>query len=411
MLLKGILNFKGELLVELSKRIRNMQESPIRKLVPYAENAKAAGRKVYHLNIGQPDIETPVEFYNAVKNYDEKVLKYSFSEGSPQLISSIIEYYKKYEMFYNKEDVLITNGGSEALLFSLIAICDDGDEILVPEPFYTNYNVFALPVGIKMVPITTTPENDFRLPSKEEIEKLITDKTKGFLMSTPGNPTGVVYTKDEVEMICNLAIEKDIFVLSDEVYREFVYDGEEFYSFGRVEHARQHVVIIDSISKRFSACGARIGCVASKNKEFIANVLKLCQSRLCVPTLEQEGAIELYKLDESYYEKVRKEYNKRRDVLFEKLREIDGVICHPPKGAFYTIVTLPVEDAEDFVIWLLRDFHYNNKTVMMAPAEGFYATPGLGKNQVRLAYVINEEDLRNAIDVLKYGLEEYNRIK
>lgn len=410
-LIEGNMNFKGELLVELSKRIRNMQESPIRKLVPYAENAKAAGRKVYHLNIGQPDVETPVEFYNAVKNYDEKVLKYSYSQGSPQLISSITKYYTKYEMYYDQEDVLITNGGSEALLFSLIAICDDGDEILVPEPFYTNYNGFALPVGIKMIPITTVPDNDFRLPSREEIEKLITDKTKGFLMSTPGNPTGVVYTKEEVEMICDLAIEKDIFVLSDEVYREFVYDGEEFYSFGRVENARQHVVIIDSISKRFSACGARIGCVASKNKDFIANVLKLCQSRLCVPTLEQEGAIELYKLDESYYESVRVKYNKRRDLLFEKLNEIEGVECRPPKGAFYTIVTLPVDDAEDFVIWLLRDFHYENETVMMAPAEGFYATPGLGKNQVRLAYVINEHDLERAITVLKYGLREYNKNK
>ncbi|QVK21062.1 pyridoxal phosphate-dependent aminotransferase [Mycoplasmatota bacterium] len=395
--------------MRLSNRVNAMQESPIRKLVPYAEAAKKSGKKVYHLNIGQPDIETPKAFMESIKDFNDPVIKYSFSQGDPKLINAIIEYYKGYNMHFTENEILITNGGSEALLFAIIAICDPGDEILVPEPFYTNYNGFTGGVSVNIKPITTSAENGFHLPDKKEIEQLITNKTKAILFSNPGNPTGVVYSKEEINMLAEIAKQNDLFIISDEVYREFVYDNLEYTSFGNVEGISDRVILVDSVSKRYSACGARIGSLACKNKDFIKQVLKLCQSRLCVPTLEQIGATALYHVDKAYLDTVNIEYNKRRDIVYETLSSIDGVICEKPTGAFYVVAKLPIEDAEDFVIWLLKDFDLNGETVMFAPAAGFYATKGLGQNEVRIAYVLNEDDLKKAMNILKYGLEKYSR--
>lgn len=397
--------------MNFSKRIVAMQESPIRKLVPFAENAKRQGKKVYHLNIGQPDIETPENFMNAVRKFDEKVLAYTFSQGIPELIDALITYYKKYNMTFEKDEVLITNGGSEALLFALIAVADDGDEVIVPEPFYTNYNGFGAAVGVKVVPVTTYASEGFHLPSREMIEKVITPRTRAILLSNPGNPTGVVYTKEEVNLIADIAKKHNLFVIADEVYREFVYDNLEYISFGNIKEIEDRVIIVDSVSKRFSACGARIGAILSKNKELMKQILKLCQGRLCCPTLDQIGAVELYKVSDDYFKAVLEEYQKRRDIVYEGLTSIPGVICEKPTGAFYVIAKLPVEDAEEFVIWLLKDFDLNGETVMLAPAEGFYATPGLGKDEARIAYILNEHDLRKSMEILKTALEKYPKKK
>ncbi|SES69584.1 aspartate aminotransferase [Natronincola peptidivorans] len=393
--------------MSLSKRITDMQESPIRKLVPYAQAAKASGKHVYHLNIGQPDIETPASFMESIRNYDEKVLAYSLSQGMPELISSIIDYYKKYNMFYDQDEVLITNGGSEALLFTIIAVADAGDEILVPEPFYTNYNGFSSAVDVKVSPITCKAEEGFHLPNKKILEESINPRTKAILLSNPGNPTGVVYTKEEIEMLAELAKEYNLFIIADEVYREFVYDGLNYTSFGNIDGIQDRVVIIDSVSKRYSACGARIGSITSKNKELMKQILKLCQGRLCVPTLEQIGSVELYKTSENYFNLVNEEYQKRRDIVYKGLNDISGVLCKKPTGAFYVVAKLPVDDAEKFVIWMLKDFDVDGGTVMLAPAEGFYATPGLGKDEARIAYILNENDLKSSMNILKLALESY----
>lgn len=394
--------------MRLSERIISMQESPIRKLLPYAQAARMQGKKVYHLNIGQPDIETPPSFMNAVRAFDEKILAYSLSRGSAELINFISLYYKKYGMNFENDEILITSGGSEAILFSIIAVADPHDEILIPEPFYANYNGFCSAVSVDIAPITCKAENGFHLPSKEIIEKIITSKTKAILLSNPGNPTGVVYTKSEVEMIAELARKYNLFIITDEVYREFVYDGFKFTSFGNIKEIEDRVIIVDSISKRYSACGARIGSIASKNKKLIEQILKLCQGRLCVPTLEQIGAIELYKATQSaYFDAVNKEYDKRRLIVYEALQTMPGVLCKKPAGAFYVVVKLPVDNAEKFVIWLLSEFDVDGATVMLAPAENFYATPGLGKNEIRIAYVLNTEDLIKAMDILKFALEKY----
>lgn len=398
--------------MKFSKRVTGMQSSPIRKLVPYAEAAKAEGKKIYHLNIGQPDIKTPSGFLDSIKKFAEDVIAYSTSHGSYELIDAMIGYYKGYNMNFERKNIIVTNGGSEALSFAFMAICDPEDEILVPEPFYANYNAFGSSVSVKMLPITTKAEKGFHLPPKEEILKKITSRTKGILLSNPGNPTGVIYTSEEMEMIADIAMEKELFIIADEVYREFVYDGLKYTSFGNIVRVEDRVIIVDSISKRYSACGARIGCIISKNDELMAQVMKLAQGRLCVPTLEQVGAVELYKTPASYLEEVNREYQSRRDILYSKLREMPGVICDEPKGAFYVVAKLPVDDAEKFVIWMLQEFHVNKETVMMAPAEGFYATPGLGRDEVRLAYVLKKEDLAKAMDILKVGLEAYpGRIK
>ena len=393
--------------MNLSNRIQRMQESPIRKLVPIAEAAKKTGKKVYHLNIGQPDIETPKAFLNAIKAFDEPVIKYSFSQGEPKLINAMISYYKRFNMTFEEDEILITNGGSEALLFALITVLDNEDEVLVPEPFYTNYNGFSMPVGVNVKPITTLGINGFKLPSLEEMAALVTPKTKAILLSNPGNPTGAVYTKEEIDAVAKLALEHDLFIIADEVYREFVYDGLAYTSFGHLPEVSDRVIIVDSISKRYSACGARIGSLASKNKAFIKGALKLCMSRLCVPTLEQVGAIELYKVDNQYFEAVNKEYQSRRDIVYAALKAIPGVICEKPRGAFYVIAKLPVDNAEKFVVWLLESFDIDGETVMFAPAAGFYATPGLGEDEVRLAYILNKDDLVKAMHILKKALEVY----
>ncbi len=393
--------------MKFSDRINSMQSSPIRKLIPYADEAKGKGKKVYHLNIGQPDILTPPAFLKSIKDFAQEVIAYSTSHGSLELIDSIRKYYADYNINYERENVLITNGGSEALLFSFMALCDPGDEILVPEPFYANYNAFASCVNVRIIPITTKAEEGFHLPPKAEIEKLITPKTKAILVSNPGNPTGVIYTTDEMEMLADLALDHDMFIVADEVYREFVYDGLDYTSFGNIKKIEDRVIIIDSVSKRFSACGARIGCITSKNMDLMAQVMKLAQGRLCVPTLEQVGATALYTTPVSYLEDVNKEYQSRRDILYAALKDMPGVVCDEPKGAFYVVAKLPVDDAEKFVVWMLRDFDVEGETVMMAPAEGFYATPGLGKNEARLAYVLKKEDLSRAMDILKAGLEAY----
>ena len=396
--------------MKFSKRLSSMQESPIRKLAPFATAAKAEGVKVYHLNIGQPDIITPVGFFDAVKNFDKKVLEYAGSQGIPELIEAIRKYYTTYDMNFANEDIIITNGGSEALLFSFMAACDPGDNILIPEPFYTNYNGFAQCLNINVKSVTTVAENGFHLPSKDEILAKIDDKTSAILVVNPGNPTGCVYTKEEVRMIADIAKEKDLWIIADEVYREFVYEGLQYTSFGNMKDVEDRVIIIDSVSKRYSACGSRIGSIACKNKKFMAEVMKVCQGRLCVATIEQLGAAALYDTPASYFKEVNDEYRKRRDVLYEELMKADGVICEKPMGAFYIVAKLPVENAEDFVAWTLKEFRRDNETVMCTPAEGFYSTPGLGKNEVRLAYVLKEEDLRRAGQLLKEALEEYAKL-
>ncbi len=393
--------------MNLSRRISAMQESPIRKLVPYAEKAKKNGKKVYHLNIGQPDIETPDVFLESIRNFEEKVIKYSNSKGDPALIDAIVKYYKKIGINFESEDILIMNGGSEAILFSLMAVADEGDNILVPEPFYTNYGGFAVPAGLTIKPITTVASNGFRLPSYEKISSLVDEKTRAILLSNPGNPTGAVYTRAEVEMIARIAKEKELFVIADEVYREFVYDDLEYTSFGAMKDIADRVIIVDSVSKRYSACGARIGSVACKNNDFIKGVLKLCMGRLCVPTLEQVGAAALYGINSDYFEPIKAEYTKRRDIVFGALSAMEGVVCEQPRGAFYVIANMPVDDAEKFVIWMLENFEINGETVMFAPAEKFYATPGIGKNEARLAYVLKEEDLKKAMNILDKALLAY----
>lgn len=385
-----------------------MQESPIRKLVPYAQAAKKQGKKVYHLNIGQPDIETPASFMDSIKKFDEKILAYSLSNGSTELINCMSLYYAKHGIDFKNDEILITNGGSEAISFSIIATTDPNDEILIPEPFYANYNGFCSAANVNISPITCKAEDGFHLPSNETIEKIITPRTKAILLSNPGNPTGVVYTKNEIYMIAELAKKYNLFVIADEVYREFVYDGIKFTSFAMIKEIEDRVIIIDSISKRYSACGARIGSIASKNKELIGQILKLCQGRLCVPTLEQIGAVEVYKTTpNTYFNAVNREYDKRRQIVYEALQSMPGVLCKKPDGAFYVVAKLPVDNAEKFVIWLLSEFDVDGATVMLAPAENFYATPGLGKNEIRIAYILNADDLIKSMKILKIALEKY----
>lgn len=394
-----------------SERITTMQSSPIRKLAPIASSAKAKGIKIYHLNIGQPDIKTPKVFFEAVKNFNNEVLEYAVSPGLPELISSLQQYYTTYNMDFESDEILVTNGGSEALLFALMATCDPKDNILVPEPFYSNYNGFSQSINVNITPITTKAEEGFHLPSKEKIQSLITSKTKAILISNPGNPTGTVYTKKELYMISEIAKENDLWIISDEVYREFVYDGLEYTSFGNIKEVEDRVIIIDSVSKRYSACGARIGSIASKDKTLIAEILKLCQGRLCVSALDQVGSVELYNTPSSYFTEVNNEYKNRRDVLYNELIKVKGVICKKPAGAFYIVAKLPIENAEDFVIWMLTDFNKDGETVMACPAEDFYATPGLGRDEIRLAYVLKEDDLHKAVIILKEGLEKYLELK
>jgi len=397
--------------MKISKRIANMQFSPIRKLAPYGNAATLKGLKVYHLNIGQPDIATPDTFIEGVRSYNENVLKYSSSQGIDPLIESFIKYYKEWDIDFDKDEIMVTNGGSEAILFALMAICDVGDEIIVPEPFYTNYNGFTDVAGVSVVPFSTKAEEGFHLPSKEIIVSKITDKTKAILISNPGNPTGVVYSYEEIRMLSDIAKEYNLYIISDEVYREFVYDNLKYTSALYMTDILDRVILIDSISKRYSACGARIGLVASKNKELINQILKLCQSRLCVPTIEQIAAANLINTPKSYFKEVKAEYETRRNILHEALSKMPGVICEKPTGAFYIVVKLPIASAEDFAKWMLTDFSFENKTVMFAPAEGFYATPGLGKDEIRLSYCLNCEDLKDSMRIFSLGLTKYMELK
>jgi aspartate aminotransferase len=390
-----------------SERIRAMQSSPIRRLLPFADEAKKAGKKVYHLNIGQPDIKTPDEYFQAVRDFKVNTIEYATSQGNNDLRDAIGSYYKSWDIPYERDDMYITNGGSEALWFTVMTICDVGDELLVPEPFYANYNAFAQASLAKIVPIPTKAEEGFHLPPAAVIEKLITPRTRAIWISNPGNPTGAVYTAAELEMLAGLAKKHDLYLISDEVYREFSYDGQKFTSLGHMKDILDRLIMIDSVSKRFSACGARVGCLIIKNKEFLAQVLKLCQGRLCVSTLEQVGATGLYRTAKGYLEEVNREYRSRRDTLYAALKGMNGVVCEEPKGAFYVMVKMPVDDAEKFIVWMLQHYDVNGETVMGAPGNGFYATPGRGKNEMRLAYVLKNEDLAKAMSILKSALEAY----
>jgi len=385
-----------------------MPASPIRKLVPFAQEAKKNGIKVYHLNIGQPDIKTPELFFEAIRNFDAPVLEYALSQGDIKLIDSFKKYYEKCNIDFEQDEIIITYGGSEAIILSLMAIGDPGDEVLVPEPFYANYNGFACEAGLVIKPITTKAEEGFHLPSKEYIKSLIKPNTRAIMISNPCNPTGTVYTKGELKMLGEIALEHDIFLIGDEVYREFVYDGLEFTSLMHIPEIRDRVIICDSISKRYSACGARIGCVCSKNKDFMKTIMKFAQARLCVATIEMLGATSLINTTKEYFQEVNKEYQKRRDIVYNALLNIPGVVCEKPMGAFYVVAKLPIDDAEDFAKWMLTDFNVNNATTMVAPAAGFYATPGLGKDEVRLAYILKEEDLTVAMDILAKGIKAYS---
>jgi aspartate aminotransferase len=397
-------------IMKLSERILSLKTSPVRKLLPYADLARAKGTKIIHLNIGQPDIETPKAFYEAINSYDEKVLKYAHSAGKKELIKEISNYFKRMGFKFTEEEILVTFGGSEALLFVLITLCDVGDEILIPEPYYANYNSFFDMLQIKVKPIRTKPETGFHLPGKEEIRKSISSKTKAIMFSNPGNPTGTVYTREEMNELAEIAKEYNLFIISDEVYREFTYGENKAISFAAFSEISENVIIIDSISKRYSACGARIGCIVSKNRQFIACIYKLCQARLAVSTLEMVGAEALYRIPENYFDEVKEQYENRRNVLYKELKKIEDVCVSEPEGAFYTIVGLPVENAEEFAIWLLKDFDLEGETIMVTPAEGFYATEGLGKNEIRISYAISEEKLKKAVEILKKGLEIYGRI-
>lgn len=384
-----------------------MPESPIRKLVPYAEDAKKKGIQVFHLNIGQPDIETPEAALKAVKENDIKILSYARSEGSEEYRKKLSQYYRKNEVEVDHNDIIVTTGGSEALLFTLGSVTDFGDEIIIPEPFYANYNGFSVANGINVVPVVSSIDDDFALPPIEDFEKLITAKTKAILICNPGNPTGYLYSREELEKLKNLALKHDLFLIADEVYREFVYDGIKHHSILSLEGMDEHAIVIDSVSKRYSMCGARIGCIVSKNKNLIQTALKYAQARLSSPSyalLASEAALDT---PTSYFENVIKEYDARRKVLIEALSEIEGVKVSRPKGAFYCIAQLPVKDADNFAQWMLEKFSDNNQTVMVAPASGFYSTPGSGKNQIRIAYVLKKESLIRSVELLKLALEQY----
>lgn len=392
---------------EISIKGRNMPESPIRKLVPFAESAKKRGLNVFHLNIGQPDIKTPEVALNAVKNNNIEVLAYARSEGSETYREKLADYYKAHNIIISAEDIIVTTGGSEALLFTLGSITDFGDEVIIPEPFYANYNGFSIANGIKVLPIVSTIDDGFSLPEIEEFEKLITPKTRAILICNPGNPTGYLYSKEEIEKLKALVLKYDLFLIADEVYREFIYDGLRHHSVLNTTGIDQNAIMIDSVSKRYSMCGARIGCIVSRNKELIQATLKYAQARLSPPTyalIASEAALETPKV---YFDEVIEEYVDRRNTLVSELKKIDGLKVSTPKGAFYCIAELPVDDTDDFAQWMLEHFNDKGETVMVAPASGFYSTKGSGKNQIRIAYVLNKESLIRSVELIKLALEQY----
>ncbi len=392
---------------DISERIRQIPLSPIRKLTPLADAAKSRGIRVYHLNIGQPDIQTPEEGLEAMRNIDRKVLEYSPSQGFLSLRRKIAGYYADFGMDYSPEDIIVTTGASEAVLFSFITCMDPGDELITTEPTYANYLSFAAAAGVKVVPVTTAMDDGFALPPAERFEGLVTERTRGILICNPNNPSGSLYSREEMEMLGDIVRRHGIFLFADEVYREFVYDGMEFFSAGHLKGVDEHVVIFDSMSKRFSECGIRIGAVISKNRPVAEGFLKLAQARLSPPLIGQIVAEASFSAGHAYLDPIAAEYQRRRDVLIEGLRNIPGVNVVRPQGAFYVIASLPVKNAEDFCAWCLTDFSDNGETVMMAPAAGFYITPGLGPSEVRIAYVLNTGDLRRATDLLAKALRQY----
>ena len=394
--------------IRISKRTLQMQESPIRKLIPYAEEAKSRGIHVYHVNIGQPDISTPDPFLDAVHGFPRRLVPYSHSQGEQTYLDALVEYYDRCGYGVKKSQINVTTGGSEAIIFAMMVTCDPGDEIIVPEPFYTNYNGFATIAGVRLVPLRTRLEDDFHLPPMEDVEARITGRTRAILLCNPNNPTGTVYTRDELQGLADLAVKHDLFLLSDEVYREFVFDGQKHTSFLEIEGVEQRVVLMDSISKRYSACGARIGALVCKNVDVMAAVLKLAQARLSTAAIEQLAAAKVTTdCGPDYFEEMVEEYRRRRDAMFEILEGIPGVVARKPHGAFYAILQLPVEDAEHFAKWMLTSFAHERETVMVAPASGFYASAGSGKDQVRIAYVLQEKRCRRAMELLAKGLEAY----
>lgn len=391
----------------ISEKGRAMPPSPIRKLAPYAEEAKRKGRKVYHLNIGQPDIPTPDVALKAIRSIDLKVIEYSHSAGNESYRRKLADFYRKIGINVDYTDILITTGGSEAVLFSLMTCINPGEEVITPEPFYANYNGFTVTAGVKIVPVTSRITDDFALPPIKDIEKKITSKTKGIIICNPNNPTGYLYSKEELFHLRDIVREHDLFLFSDEAYREFCYDGAKHLSAMNLEGIENNVILVDSVSKRYSECGVRIGALVTRNKEVISTALKFAQARLSPPGLGQIAGEASIDTPPEYFKEVNKEYTARRNFMVDALNKMPGVYCPKPKGAFYTVARLPVDDADKFAQWLLEEFEYRDQTVMVAPASGFYSTPGLGKNEVRIAYVLKREDLKNAMETLAEALKVY----
>lgn len=397
--------------MELSQRALEIQASPIRKLMPHANAAKKRGIKIYHLNIGQPDIPTPAEMISAYHNFSEKVLAYGPSQGLDDYRQGLVRYYSRQGINLSEDEIIVTTAGSEAITFAMMVICGVGDEIIVFEPFYTNYNGFATMAGVNLKPVTTHAEDGYQLPPDETIEALIGPKTRALMICSPGNPTGTVYSREDVFRLASIAKKHGLFIISDEVYREFVYEGLSHTSVMHVPGLEEQAVLVDSVSKRYSACGARIGCIASKNKKLMAAALKFAQARLCPATVDQLAANACVDLGTEFFGELIAEYQSRRDLAYEALMQIPGVVCVKPQGAFYILVKLPIDDCEDFVTWMLDEFSIDGETVMGAPAEGFYSTPGLGCNEMRLAYVLNKEELGKAMHILARGVEEYKKLR
>ena len=403
----GFLLPNSEVMPKISQKGHQMPESPIRKLVPYADVAKKKGRTVYHLNIGQPDIETPEVALNAIRNFDQKVVAYSHSAGILSYREKLCEYYSRHNIEITPDEIIVGAGASEAILFAMNSCLDTGDEIIIPEPFYANYNGFAINAGVVVVPIFSDIESGFALPPIADFEKAITDRTKAILICNPNNPTGYLYSKEELEILRDIVKKYDLFLITDEVYREFCYDGNTQYSAMYLKGIEQNVIMIDSVSKRYSACGFRIGCIISKNKEVMSTALKFAQARLSPPTFGQVAAEAAIDTPDSYFEAVSKEYLARRDVVVESINSIPGCYCPVPKGAFYVVAKLPIDDCDRFCQWLLEDFEYENGTVMLAPASGFYSTKGRGKDEVRISYVLNVDDLKKSMKCLEESLKVY----
>lgn len=395
--------------MKFSSKIERCELSPMRKYAPYANAARARGMRIYPLNIGQPDIETPTEFFDAVRNFSTPVLEYAPSDGVAEYLEAVRDYYHRIgHTDLTTANILATNGGSEALWMTMSTILDDGDEIIVPEPYYPNYSTFVTLAGGKTCPIPTTAEEGYHYANREKIEALINEHTRAIMITNPGNPTGAVLTREEMKMLAGLAHEHNLFLVADEVYREFSYDGEQMASMLEFPEAAENVIVIDSVSKRFSACGARIGAVISRNAEFLSEAMKVCQGRLCCPTLDQVGAAALYGVGSEYFAAVKDEYRRRRDTAYEMLMQIPGVVCLKPEGAFYLMAKLPVDSTDAFQIWMLEHFSASGDTVMITPGEGFYTTPGKGVNEARLAYVLKHDDLVRAMRVLAEAIEAYN---